>query len=141
MMTSVAKLVVGFFFILRSVVSFVPSDQHLVVLCHGITGAAYDLNILSNELESRGCIVLKSQSNEFVKSLYGLESGSSRLAKEIKDFVSKSEYRKLTHIRFDTMIISRSTSREINRTQPHLWISFDLASWAILWEGCTQGVS
>ena len=53
---------------------YVPSD-HLIVLSHGIMGSHKDLSYLSSKLELKGCIILQSKSNEFLKSLNGIKQG------------------------------------------------------------------
>jgi len=71
--------------ILGLVVKAVISQRdHLVILSHGLSGNRRDLTYLSNILESAGCVVLKSASNEYTKSFNGVEIGGRNLVREIE---------------------------------------------------------
>ena len=61
--------------------------DHLVVLVHGIQGDRNNLNYLASRLESFGCVVLKSSSNENSESFKGVEAGASNLAMEIHNML------------------------------------------------------
>lgn len=57
--------------------------DHLVVLCHGILGYSLDLKYFSDQLESKGFIVLRSSANEWDKSLKGLKAAAENVKEEI----------------------------------------------------------
>ena len=67
------------------------NSNHLVVLSHGIMGSQKDLAYIAERLESRGCLVLVSKANAFVKSLRGIEHGAKCLVDEIDEKLSKSD--------------------------------------------------
>lgn len=60
-------------------------SNHLVVISHGILGNKYDLAYLINLLKKKGCVVLDSSSNQYFKTLSGIERGGVNLASEIID--------------------------------------------------------
>ncbi|KAJ1409507.1 putative serine esterase-domain-containing protein [Ochromonadaceae sp. CCMP2298] len=62
----------------------VLQSDHLVVLSHGIMGNRNDLLYLSQKLEEKGCVVLRSIANEVLQSLNGIQTGGRNLAKEIE---------------------------------------------------------
>lgn len=68
--------------------------DHLVVLSHGIHGSKTDLTYLSQQLEKVGCVVLRSSSNEFLKSQSGIESGAKNLKQEILSMLSSNAHLK-----------------------------------------------
>ena len=72
--------------------------DHLVVLSHGMLGTTRDLNYLASKLKSKGCVVLMSSANSFMKSLLGVEIGGSKLAKEVLEVAS--QYSNLSRISF-----------------------------------------
>lgn len=65
-------------------------SDHLVVLSHGIMGTGDDLGYLANLLETGGCMVLKSRSNENFKSFNGIKACGEALAKEILSCVQRN---------------------------------------------------
>jgi Putative serine esterase (DUF676) len=65
-------------------------SDHLVVLSHGILGTGDDLEYLANRLESGGCKVLKSRSNESFKSFDGIKACGEALAQEIIDCIERN---------------------------------------------------
>jgi hypothetical protein len=66
------------------------NSDHLVVLSHGIMGTSQDLNYLAEQLERRGCVVLRSTVNERSRSLSGIKRGGELLAGEIEEFAKAS---------------------------------------------------
>lgn len=64
--------------------------NHLVVLSHGIMGTGDDLEYLANLLESGGCQVLKSRSNENFRSFNGIKACGEALAQEIIELVERN---------------------------------------------------
>lgn len=76
----------------------VTHGDHLVVLSHGIHGSKTDLTYLSQHLEKAGCVVLRSASNEFLRSQNGIEKGAKNLALEILSILASNTH--LTRISF-----------------------------------------
>lgn len=83
-------------FCLRSMQS--SGRDHLVVLTHGIFGTSKDLSYLGSKLEQGGFVVLKSKSNEFHRSLAGVNMAARNIRKEIEDV--KLAHRGLSKISF-----------------------------------------
>jgi hypothetical protein len=73
---------------------------HLVVLSHGLGGCQNDLAFLGEQLEARGCVILKSRVNAYAKSLAGVELGGAALAQEVSDYIASSPASPLSHISF-----------------------------------------
>jgi triacylglycerol esterase/lipase EstA (alpha/beta hydrolase family) len=74
------------------------SNDHLVVLSHGIMGNRNNLGFLSKQLQKLGCTVLQSSANEYFNSHKGIALGAKKLANEIKMAISRSP--KLQRISF-----------------------------------------
>lgn len=75
-------------------------SDHLVVLTHGIMGTGDDLGYLAELLEKKGCSVLRSVSNEKMKSLNGIKIGSEMLASEITKRIKEENgrYKRLSFV-------------------------------------------
>eukprot|EP01031_Cornospumella_fuschlensis_P029535 gene29535-35649_t len=65
---------------------------------HGIFGTSKDLSYLAKKLELGGFIVLKSKSNEFHRSLAGVQTAARNLRNEIAE--AKTAHKGLTKISF-----------------------------------------
>lgn len=59
------------------------SNEHLYVLCHGLSAFKSDLGYLREALIARGCHVLMSECNEFTKSFKGTTECSEAIVAEI----------------------------------------------------------
>ena len=76
----------------------VDNSRHLVVLVHGLMGTNQDLEYLGERLHEKGCIVLLSKSNWWIKSLVSIKIASVRLVDEIH--VKQAQNPELRHISF-----------------------------------------
>jgi hypothetical protein len=83
---------------LASTIKSQNTKDHLIVLSHGLMGRKSDLNYLSEVLQKKGCLVLNSKSNEFLKTFNGVEKGAFLLVEEINEF--KLSYPNLQRISF-----------------------------------------
>ena len=59
------------------------NSDHLVVLVHGLMGKQEDLTYLATVLRDKGCVVLLSKANAWLKSLSGIPTAAERLVNEI----------------------------------------------------------
>lgn len=76
------------------------SKRHLIVITHGLMGSSKDLTWLADSLTKRGHNVLLSNTNEFTKSLRGIEVCSEALLDEISHYVKMHSTENLSLISF-----------------------------------------
>ena len=76
----------------------VDQSKHLVVLVHGLMGTNQDLEYLSTRLREKGCVVLLSEANWWIKSLVSIKKAAGRLVAEIH--AKHTQHSDLQHISF-----------------------------------------
>lgn len=114
-------------------VNYSFNADHLVVLSHGVMGTAQDLNYLGRLLEDSGCVILKSTSNENLKSLDGFKIGAERLADEIKKcVVANNQLKRISivgnslgglYARYALKLLYNDLENTICGLQPHRFMS------------------
>lgn len=72
--------------------------EHLVVLCHGLSGSQDDLQYLGETLTAAGATVYRSRANEMTKSFQGIRLGGSRLADEVRELVSAGSFDSISFV-------------------------------------------
>ena len=95
-MAALALLLVSFFAAALSSGSCLK--EHLVVLCHGLSGSQDDLRYLGESLTSAGAAVYRSRANEMMRSFHGVKLGGSRLAEEVRELVSAGSYQSISFV-------------------------------------------
>ena len=72
--------------------------EHLVVLCHGLSGSQDDLQYLGETLAAAGASVYRSRANEMTKSFQGIRLGGTRLADEVRELVSTGGFESISFV-------------------------------------------
>jgi len=62
---------------------FVPRNNHLVVLCHGLLGTSLDLKYLADSLSNKGYVVHRTNSHQLHKSMVGVKSVTQSILQEV----------------------------------------------------------
>ena len=109
-----------------------PNVDHLVVLSHGIMGTGEDLGYLASLLETSGCTILRSVSNE-QNSLDGVKSGGEKLASEILGCIANNgQLKRLSvvgnslgglYMRYAMKILFDDSDGTVGGLQPHRFMS------------------